>query len=122
MKTGYGVMRIQNKPVLAHRVSYTVFIGNVGDLHVCHTCDNPGCVNPKHLFLGTHKDNMQDKVKKGRCQDHKGEAHPCAILTEKDVRFIRASEDSNRVLGAYFGVDKSTIGLVKNGKTWSHIE
>lgn len=65
--SGYGVVKIGGNPQMAHRVSYKFFHGDIPDgMSVCHKCDNPVCINPKHLFLGTHQDNMDDMYKKGR--------------------------------------------------------
>ena len=67
---GYGRLRAGGEKVLAHRLSYSIFKGEIAEgLFVCHTCDNPACINPEHLFLGTHQDNVSDCVAKGR---HKG--------------------------------------------------
>lgn len=67
LRDGYGRMRHMNKMHLAHRMSYEVFKDRLpDDLLVMHSCDNPGCVNPMHLFMGTNKDNSDDKIKKDR--------------------------------------------------------
>lgn len=64
---GYGLIRINKKTILAHRFSAKYLANqNIDNLHVCHHCDNPSCVNPNHLFVGTHKDNMDDMNRKGR--------------------------------------------------------
>lgn len=63
---GYGMFWINGRMRHAHRLSYSYFVRNPGKLHVCHHCDNPSCINPKHLFAGTHTDNMKDMCKKGR--------------------------------------------------------
>ena len=68
---GYGQVRVRGKTGKAHREAYRAFHGDPGKLLVLHTCDNRKCCNPKHLFLGTHKDNMADMVKKGRHARHK---------------------------------------------------
>lgn len=64
---GYGTMNVGGKNCGAHRIAWELFNGPIPDgLHACHHCDNPSCVNPSHIFLGTHQDNMADKQAKGR--------------------------------------------------------
>ena len=85
---GYGqlmVYSVSKMPLRAHRVSWELFRGAIPDgLHVLHRCDNPACVNPEHLFLGTATDNMADKYRKGRQARGEGVARP--KLTEAKVR------------------------------------
>ena len=81
---GYGHFVINGKTIGAHRFSYQLHIGSVADLWVLHTCDNPKCVNPNHLFLGTQFDNMRDMVKKGR-----GYVPDNRVLTQEQVNEIR---------------------------------
>jgi len=122
-RDGYGSFSGKNRRLVgAHRVSYQLCCGaDPGDLHVCHTCDNPGCVNPAHLFLGTHSDNMRDKESKRRGRHAKGESHWRAKLTEEDVLVIRASTDSTYALAKRYGVDPAVIGSAISGKTWCHL-
>lgn len=63
---GYGLIEHKRKTVATHRASYREFVGPIGNFHVLHECDNPPCINPAHLTLGTHKENMYDSIKKGR--------------------------------------------------------
>lgn len=87
-----------------------------------HSCDNPNCVNPEHLSWGLQADNMADMKAKGRANAPKGEAAHNAKLTNNQVREIRKSTETQRVLGKRFGVDPSKISLIKNRKAWAHVE
>ncbi len=108
---GYGVFRAQvdgkQKLLKAHRVSYEYYVGEVGDKCVCHSCDNPKCVNPEHLFLATHKENMEDKVSKNR--QWRG-GRPRKISTEQ-VEEIR-----NKYTGSYGEINKlcKEYGVCRN--------
>lgn len=117
---GYGQFHYQGKTVYAHRMAYTLFIGPIpADFHVMHKCDNPGCANPKHLFVGTDQDNMTDKVKKGR-QLH-GEKVNDHILTEAQVLEIFNSKETQIVLSRIYGVCQSHISNIKNGRNWNRL-
>jgi len=106
--------------VLAHRIAYEQTVGPIPDgLIVCHRCDNPACVNPEHLFLGTHKDNAQDKVAKGRHPI--GEGAPAAKLTERDVVAIRRDPRSHVEVAEAYGMSDWTIKDIRNRRIWRHI-
>jgi hypothetical protein len=122
-KWGYGSVRVKQKTMLAHRVSYTVFVGPIPDgILVLHKCDNPPCINPDHLFLGTNLDNVRDRNAKGRTRGKSwhGETHPSAKLTEIDVAEIRkmAGTLSQRKIAQMFGIRQSTVSNISNFKTW----
>lgn len=112
---GYGRITGDGGP-LAHRLSYKLHRGPIPDgLHVLHRCDNPGCVNPEHLFLGTHADNMADKTAKGR-QGLR------AKLTKAEVVAIRTSIGvPQQKLGKQYGVSKTLISYIRAGKLWTHV-
>lgn len=104
----------------ANRMSYEVFIGNIPEnMYVCHSCDNPKCVNPDHLFLGTPKDNAKDMKNKKRSLS--GEKHPNSKLTEHEVLEIRKSKKSKEFLSEKYGVSVCTIRDVLIGRTWNNI-
>lgn len=124
-KDGYGFIRVNGVRQRAHRYSYLIFVGDIPDgMVVCHKCDNPSCVNPNHLFVGTKKDNTQDMFAKGRNGKFdrlKGSKHPNTSLNETDVLSIFHSSKSYSALSKQYGVGKSSIARIKHGKTWAHI-
>jgi hypothetical protein len=126
---GYGRLNVAGNWIGAHRLSWTINRGAIPDgLFVCHDCpdgDNPACVNPSHLFLGTVHENNADRDTKGRLfgKDRSGERNGRARLTRHDVEIIRSRRVERGVtrgeLAMEFGVSPRTIGDVLNGKTWS---
>lgn len=93
VSVGYGCFRIENKSVYAHRASWEIFKGEIPKgMLICHTCDNPKCVNPEHLFIGNHKDNYEDMKKKGR--------HPTCKVKKNDHEFY--VENTDHPLKLYF--------------------
>jgi len=127
---GYGMMQFKGKMQLTHRLVWMLTHNMTSlprDLHVCHACDNPPCVNPAHLFLGTHRDNMQDMVNKGR-KTYKavlGEEVSSHKLTSDDVRAIRARYQAGSItyrrLADEYRVSQGTIADAVTRKTWQHI-
>lgn len=126
---GYGKMRY-GRESLAHRLSWVLHRGEIPAFHyVCHKCDNPGCVNPDHMFVGLQKDNVRDMFEKGRDNGPTGTRVNTAVLTPDDVLHIRKviSENMGRCrvkrgtverLAKHFGVHTSTIHCAHIGKTW----
>ena len=125
-EAGYGQFCLRRGEFrLAHSVSYALTNGPVPPrMHVCHHCDNPPCVRPDHLFLGTAADNAQDCVDKGRARRARGIETASARLDEDAVRAIRATQPyhgRNEDLARDFGVSGTTIRRVILGKTWRHV-
>lgn len=124
-KDNYGYGRLGKEQKKAHRISYELLRGAIPEkVCVCHTCDNPGYVNPSHLFLGTLVDNNIDRTRKGRSA--KGAQVALSKLTAEQVRTIRqryAKEDVTMTsLGKEYGVVKGTIRSVVRRITWRHID
>ncbi len=112
----YGKMIVGWKYCLTHRIVYELKNGNIPpEMVVCHKCDNPKCCNPKHLFLGTQKDNIHDMISKGREKRY-------SKLTKIDVLEIRklyaTGNYTHTKLGKLFSVDRKNISCIVNNKTW----
>lgn len=129
---GYGQFNVQCGDTggceLAHRVVWKLYRGSIPEgMCVLHRCDNPPCVNPSHLFLGSHADNMRDMAEKGRyvLPQLRGEGHHQAKLTEEQVRIIRRLSAQGGVsyaaLGRRFGVSDVAIRLIVRRETWQHV-
>lgn len=124
VKKGYGTFHIGPRSYHAHRVAWMLYRGPIvpDTLHVLHKCDNPACVNPDHLFLGTNADNMADMAKKGRRKGRlMGSDNPNAKLSAEDVaqiRALRSSGTSVRSLMKQFGMSDSHIYYIINQKAW----
>lgn len=141
----YGVIRIDNHKIKAHRLSWFIHFGHIPEsILVCHHCDNPRCVRPDHLFLGTVRDNSDDMVRKGRAASGarntaylyperrpRGETHGNHKLTEDDIRYIRKHyfhakkgqrNPTSRILSEMFGIPPSYVNLIGARKIWKHVE
>jgi hypothetical protein len=126
-KSGYGSFwdNETKRSLLAHRVSYLLFVGLIpqGKL-VMHSCDNQKCVNPKHLSLGTHKLNGEDKAIKGRAARNAffGENNPKSKLTAERVKFIREHpEIGHKQIADMWGLSPNCIRGVRIGRTWKEV-
>lgn len=129
-RTGYGRFRQPNFHEYAHRAAWRLTHGLIPEgQKVLHKCDNPPCVNPTHLYLGTSADNSADILKRNRYGDpakrgRKGELHPNAKLTEEDVNAIRkriADGEKNTMLAREYGVTPALIGHIVKRRAWSHV-
>lgn len=127
-KDGYGLKSFyldgRYKTFRSHRLAYQSIHGDIPEgLVVRHTCDNPSCCNPDHLTIGTHRENIQDKLDRGRAAGGRntGAKNPNSKLTEQHVREIRSSAESNKRLAAQYGVSNVLIGLVKRNLIWRHV-
>ena len=128
---GYGQISHGYRNLKAHRVSYEIFVGPIPDgLHVRHKCDNPGCVNPHHLEIGTNADNMRDKMERGR--QPKGGENGRAKLCESEISLIReflvrhppslgCRGGQCNFLARWFGVTPTNVSHIHTRKNWAHI-
>lgn len=120
---GYGRIHAGEgrRIVSAHRAAWELSFGQITDgLFVCHRCDQPACVNPAHLFLGTNKENLRDASRKGRLWQYAGEENSASKLTADEVNLIRRlrAEATQPALAARFGVNQSTISRIQSNQRW----
>jgi DNA-binding XRE family transcriptional regulator len=119
---GYGLFTVKpgRQRVRAHRLAWLISRGDIPKgLDVCHRCDNTLCVNPAHLFVATHRENLHDAIRKGRKR-----AWGLQKLNAGQVETIRArcaAGEFQRAVAADFGVARNTVSQIVNGKTWAHL-
>ena len=127
---GYGRFHIyancmtpKKRKYRAHRVAYAFFHGvDPAEKCVCHSCDNPACVNPEHLWLGTHQQNNDDKIRKGRAARQDGlNNSSCKLDSSALERVVEMLQEgaTNKVIGAEMGVTHSNISLIRLGRLWA---
>ncbi|GAA3882836.1 HNH endonuclease [Haloarcula argentinensis] len=119
---GYGQFKFDGSMRNAHRIAYALENGDPEGELVLHKCDNPGCVNPSHLYLGDQSDNVQDMFERGR-KSHSGDDNPPSKLQRSDVVEIkhRLSDETHSSIAEDFGVSRSTISMISSGDNWGHV-
>lgn len=124
---GYGMLRVPDlgKQVLVHRLAHELWTGPIPDgLEVLHSCDNPPCMNPAHLSVGTHAKNMGEASERGRMP--RGESAPAAKLSAADVSAIRAEYAAGGIkqadLGIRYRITDSAVSMIVNHKRWQHLK
>jgi Autographiviridae endonuclease len=121
-RQGRGVISYYRRLWKAHRVVWTEVRGPIPPgLEVCHRCDNGPCVNPGHLFLGTHAENMADMRAKGRHRPQPGELNGRAKLTADQARQIRSSSEPTRTLVRRYGITRTVVQRIRNGRLWAQL-
>lgn len=128
---GYGKMQWHGRLEIAPRIAYQIVHGAIpSGLHICHRCDNPLCVRPDHLFAGTRSDNMRDCRSKGRMkgiitsESVRGEHNTKAKMTDAQVVALRADRSAGLSLSALarkYGISKSMVKFIVDGKNWRHV-
>lgn len=117
---GYGKLGVYGETIGAHILSYIFNVGPIpSGCDICHSCDNPACVRPDHLWAGTPLQNMTDAKQKGRIR--KGESSPVSKLSDGAVREIRASNMTNTALAKLFNVSQGNISQIRSRKAWKHV-
>jgi len=123
-RLGYGVIgrRAKSKQMFAHRAAYIMAHGSIpAGMDILHRCDVRCCVNPDHLYAGTHTDNMHDMFSKGRRKAARGSAHWAAKLIAEDVLAIRSSSEPHKVLAIRYCVSTHNIHTIRSNRSWRHL-
>jgi hypothetical protein len=121
---GYGIFHHDGSRIGAHRKAFELANGPIPDgINVCHKCDNPRCVRPDHLFLGTQKDNIADMIAKGRRTTitPQGEQVGGSKLKNHQVIEIRGSIGTHTEVARRYCVSRDTVRLIRAGRTWRHL-
>ncbi len=124
VKTGYGRFYVGGKGRRAHRVALSLALGRELDGLALHSCDNPPCVNPRHLREGTHKDNAEDMISRDRQARMRGESNHRSVLSEHGVEAIKKMKSDGvqqKVIAKKMGVSEATVSLVLNKRRWAHL-
>ena len=120
---GHGKFWMGGRSHIASRVAWQLYVGAIPkDMCVLHKCDNPGCVNPDHLFLGTKGDNSKDMYAKGRQRHQRGDDRPFARLDRAAVIDIRSGKLTGAEYAEKYGVSRPTVCKAAKGYTWKHVE
>lgn len=123
-RSGYPKISVNQQPINASRASFQLYKGEISKgMFVLHKCDNPACINPEHLFLGTQKENMEDMASKSRSTI--GSKNPKAKLNEEQVleikRLLSETDLTQEKIAESFNVDRKIVSGIKNGKIWKHV-
>ncbi len=120
---GYGDLRWNGRSERAHRLAWINAFGAIPEgLLVCHRCDVRACINPAHLFLGTHAENNADRDQKNRQRSVAGTLSGNAKLTDAQVWAIRNDKRFQREIAAAYGISRQAVGCIKRRETWAHLE
>jgi hypothetical protein len=120
MKNGYGLFRMPDRNVLAHRKAHELFVGDIPDgMLVLHECDNRGCVRPEHLKLGTQDDNMHDAAV--RMRTAAGVRHGRSKLSELEAIYAKFLPLSQTATAELLGVSQGHVSAIRAGKLWRHL-